>query len=439
MPRAIKPTLLFALLLTVAAPQAATAPAPTVIDIDRIVAVVNNDVITASELETRLSETKQQLAAQRIQLPPDDLLRRQLLERMIVDQVQLQLAAQTGVRITDQDVDQAVQSIANRNKMSVDNLYNTVQQQGMDRAGYREQIRNQVTLQQLVDREISSRISVSESEINNFVENALARAQRNDEYNLSHIFMALPESASPEQIQTVKARADDVYRQLKGGEDFARAAVTYSQGPDALKGGAIGWKTAGQLPELFVGVLDQLQPGGLSEVLRGPNGFHIVRLNDRRGSAAADESVVETHVRHILLKPSEIQSLDEARKSLSRLRNRVANGEDFAALARSHSEDAVSATNGGDLGWVRPRQLVPDFERAMKALNPGDLSEPVQSPFGVHLIQVLDRRQQTVAGERARSVAREQIHGRKADDRYEQWVRQLRDEAYVEYLLEEAD
>lgn len=425
--------------LTVGPASAVPAPPDRVADIDRIIAVVNNDVITANELDTRMAETKQQLAAQQIKLPPDDVLRKQLLERLVIEQIQVQLAAQTGIRVTDQDVEQAIRTIATRNNMTVDALYETVRRQGFDRVSYHQQIRNQIAIQQLVEREVTSQVSVSESEVSNFLENRQALAQGDSEYNLSHIYIPLPESATPDQIAATKTRADDVQRKVKAGDDFARAAVTYSQGPDALKGGAIGWKSAGQLPELFVTTLAKLRPGEVSEVLRGPNGFHILLLNDRRGGATAEEAVQETHARHILLRPSEIQSLDDARNALMQLRRRVSEGEDFAALARAFSEDTVSATNGGDLGWVRPKQLVLPFEQAMNALEPGQLSEPIRTPFGWHLIQVLERRQQTVVGEHARTTARDQIHARKADDRYEQWMRQLRDEAYVEYLLEEND
>lgn len=425
--------------LLVGPASAVPAPPERVTDIDRIIAIVNNDVITANELDNRMVETKQQLAAQQIKLPPDEVLRKQLLERLVIEQIQVQLAAQTGIRVTDQDVEQAIRTIANRNKMSIEALYETVRHQGFDRAAYHEQIRNQMAIQQLVEREVTSQVSVSESEISNFLESRQSRTQGDNEYNLSHIYIPIPESATAEQISAAKTRADEVQRKIKAGADFAQAAVTYSQGPDALKGGAIGWKSAGQLPELFVTTLAKMRPGEVSDVLRGPNGFHILLLNDQRGSATAEEAVQETHARHILLRPSEIQSLDEARNTLTRLRERISQGEDFAALARSFSEDTVSAANGGDLGWVRPKQLVPAFEQAMNALQPGQLSEPVRTPFGLHLIQVLERRQQKVIGEHARITAREQIQARKADDRYEQWMRQLRDEAYVEYLLEEND
>lgn len=426
----------FPLLFLLAAP--AVAAPPPVLDVDRIVAVVNNDVITETELDARLDETRRSLASQQIRLPPDDVLRRQLLERMIIERVQVQLASQTGIHVTDQDVDNALETIASRNKMTVEKLYATVTREGLDRAAYREQVKNQILIQQLVDREITSRVTVTESEVANLLEGEQQRTRADEEYNISHIYIAVPETAATEQVRQAKARADQVLRELREGGDFGQAAVSYSQGPDALKGGSIGWRNSGQLPELFVAALERMQPGEISGVLRGPNGFHILKLNDRRGKEGA-QAVTQTHVRHILLKPSEIQSAAEARSKLEELRDRIAAGEDFGELARTYSEDTVSAAKGGDLGWVAPKQLVPEFEGAMNGLATNQLSDPVQTPFGLHLIQVLGRRQQDVSEERARQAARSQIHARKADDRYAQWVRQLRDEAYVEYLLDEVN
>lgn len=434
-------SLLVFLLSIVGAPvfqaHAAITPRVPISDVDRIVAVVNNDVITATELEGRLNQTKRQLATQQIQSPPEGVLKRQVLERMITEDIQLQLAAQNGIRVGDQDVEHAIEVIAKRNHMSVDDLYDTVRHQGFDRDAYHDQIRRQITIQKLIDREITSRITVSDSEVKNYMETTAGQAHSDTEYNISHIYIPVPESATAEQIAAAKRRAAEVERLLRNGEDFARAAVTYSQGPDALTGGALGWKRPGQLPELFLNALKQLQPGGITGVLRGPNGFHILRLDARRDAAVTEESVQQTHVRHILLRPSEIQSLSDVRKRLLQIRQRLEAGADFSELAKTYSEDAVSAANGGDLGWVSPNQLVPEFERAMDRLKPGEISEPVQTPFGLHLIQVLGRRQQTVTGQRRLAAAREQIRARKADDRYEQWVRQLRDEAYVEYLLDE--
>ena len=418
--------------------SAATQPAgPQITGVDRIVAVVNDDIITETELQRRLVQTKNQLAIEKINIPPDPILTKQLLERMIVERLQLQLAARLGIRAGEQDVDRAIKIIAARNKMDVERFTEMLKEQGFELEAFRSQLRDQVTVQQLLEREINNRVTVGEAEIASFMEGKEAVKAPNVEYNLSHIFVAIPESASPEQIKAARERADRVHNELEDNGDFQRAAVTYSQGPEALNGGQIGWRKAGQLPDLFLKALDKLEPGHFSAVLRGPNGFHILRLNDRRG--AESEPVVQTHVRHILVRQSEIQSLAEARGRLQQLRVRIEQGEDFATIARANSEDPVSAAAGGDLGWVNPGQLTPEFENVMDKLSPGELSQPVETPFGAHLIQVLERRAQDVTQDRLRAAARQQIHARKADQRYEQWVRQLRDEAYVENLLEDAN
>ncbi|BAV34811.1 molecular chaperone SurA [Sulfuricaulis limicola] len=416
----------------------ATAAAQRVSDIDRIVVVVNDDVITESELIQRLRETRKQLEMEKISAPPDAALRKQLLERMVLERLQLQLAAQSGIRISESDVDRAFETVALRNKLGVEEFRKVLAQKGMDVAAYRNQLRDQMTIQQLLEREISNRITVTDNEVENFLENPQSRADMDVTYQLSHILIGIPEAASPEAIQAARKRAEDIHRQLAGGANFEQTAVSQSQGADALKGGNLGWKKAGELPELFLATIKNMAVGSVSEILRSPNGFHILKLNGKRGGDQA-EAVTQTHVRHILLKPSEIQSLDDARQKLSGLRERIENGEDFAALARAHSDDTGSAANGGDLGWANPGQMVPEFEKAMNALQPNQLSQPVKTPFGLHLIQVLGRRSHDVTQEREFAAARQQIHARKADERYEQWARQLRNEAFVEYLLEEVN
>lgn len=426
------------LLLLPSIMAAAPAPPKTGGEIDRILVVVNDDVITETELANRLAETRKQLALEKIKTPPDDILRKQLLDRMVLERLQLQLAVQTGIRVGESEVDQAIETIARRNNLSVENFRKALAKSGMDVAAYRAQTRDQLTIQQLLEREINNRVTVTDSEVSHFLENPQSRADMDVTYNLSHILIGIPESASPEAIQAAKKRAEDILRQLKAGADFEQIAVSYSQGADALKGGGLGWKKPGELPELFLGTLKSLSPGDISETLRSPNGFHILKLNDKRGAAQA-EAVTQTHVRHILLRPSEIQSLEDARQKLLNLRERVENGDDFAALARAHSEDAGSAAGGGDLGWVNPGMMVPEFEKAMNALKPNQLSQPVRSSFGLHLIQVLGRRSHDITQERLEAAARQQIHARKADERYEQWARQLRDEAFVEYLVDDVN
>lgn len=427
---------LLALSALAAAAPATIPPPATVADLDRILAVVNDDVITATEIDARLVQTKKQLALEKIKIPADEVLKRQLLERLILERLQLQLAAQAGIRVSDSDIDQQMEAVARNNRMSPEEFRKVLAREGMDLGAYRAQLRTQLTLRQLLEREINNRVSVSESEVRAFLDDRESRRNVNLAYDISHIFISLPESATSEAIQTAKGRAEEILQRLRQGADFEQTALTYSQGQEAMTGGRVGWKQAGQLPELFLAALKTMRPGAVSAVLRSPSGFHVLRLNDVRGESAP-APVMQTHARHILLRPSEIQSLEDARAKLLALKSRIEQGEDFANLARAHSEDTGSAASGGELGWVTPGQLVPEFEKAMEALKPGQLSAPVRTPFGLHLIQVLERRERDLSQERLEATARQQIHARKADERYDQWVRQLRDEAYVEYLAGE--
>ena len=416
----------------------AAAPQRTISDIDRIVVIVNDDVITDSELNQRLRETKKQLILEKISAPPDAALKKQLLERMVLERLQIQLAASTGIRISESDVDRAFETVARRNNFNAEDFRKALVQKDMDIAAYRHQLRDQLTIQQLLEREINNRVTVTDNEVDNFLENPQSRADMDVSYQLSHILIGIPESASPEAIQAARKRAWEIQRELAAGANFEQIAVSHSQGADALKGGNLGWKKAGELPELFLSALKTMTVSGISDILRSPSGFHVLKLNNKRGDNQA-EAVTQTHARHILLKPSEILSPEDARNKLLGLRERIENGADFAALARAHSEDTGSAASGGDLGWTNPGQMVPEFEKAMSALKPDQLSQPVKTPFGLHLIQVLGRRSHDVTQERVFAAARQQIHARKADERYEQWARQLRNEAFVEHLLEDVN
>lgn len=415
----------------VSAPALDASPRP-VSEIDRILVVVNDDVITQSELDSRLKDVERRIAAQHIQAPPEDVLRKQVLERLILEHLQLQIAKQLKIEVSKARLDVALQNIADQNHLSVPDLYKSLAKDGIEPAKFREQIRNQLIIHQLLDREINDRITVSQSEIDNFL------ASKKDhgadiEYNISHILIAIPDSATPEVVQKARRKAEDLLKQLRGGENFEQAAIANSQGENALEGGNLGWKKAGQLPQLFVDALKNMQPGDVSNVLQSPNGFHILKLNARRGSNEI-QTVTQTHVRHILIQTNELVTPEEARKRIEQLRARIINGADFAALARANSQDPGSASNGGDLGWVSPGQLVPQFEKAMNALKINGISGPVQTQFGFHLIQVLGRRVKDVTSEQNEASARQQIEARKADERYAQWVRELRDDAYVEYL-----
>ncbi|UCH54034.1 MAG: peptidylprolyl isomerase [Pseudomonadota bacterium] len=422
-----------ALVVVMVALTGPIASAQESIDIDRILVVVNDDVITASELDERIEQTRRQLSAEDVRLPAAEALRRQVMERLLLERIQLQLATQSNIRASDNDVQRAVERIAQQNRMTLEGMNDYLRGAGISIEAHRAQIRDQVILQQLVDREVHNRIVVTDAEVEAFLERDEGRRKVSIEYNLSHIFLPVPDGASTEVVQRVRAQAEDIVGQVRAGTDFEQLAHQHSRGTEALKGGQLGWRRAGQLPEMFLSALTDMTVGAVSAPLRSPSGYHILRLNERRGDAPTD-SVIQTHVRHILLKPSEILSVDEARSRLLRLREQIENGEDFAALARAHSEDGISAANGGDLGWVNPGQLVPEFERSMNGLELKALSEPVRSQFGLHLIQVLERREHDVSQERVRSAARRQIFQRKAEEAYEQWARRLRDEAYVEFV-----
>ena len=419
--------------LTAAVPAQQQARGPVVID--RIVAVVNNEVITRGDLDERFRVATTQLKQQGTPLPPRDVLEKQLLDRMVIDRVQLQLAKETGLRVDDAELDRALQRIAQENKLTLPELRAALERDRVPFTKFREDIRNEIVLTRLRQREVDNKIVVSESEIESFISAQQGREQRREELNLSHILVTVPENAAPEQIQARRARAEQALEQIRAGADFRQVTATFSDAPDALQGGVLGWRDSERLPALFVDALRPLKTGDVAPILRSPNGFHILKLNDRRG-VSGQVMVRQTRARHILIKTNELVPEAEARRRLEGLRERLENKADFAELARLHSEDA-SGIKGGDLGWISPGDTVPEFERAMNALEPGQLSAPVQTPFGWHLIQVLERRDEDMSQDRRRVGALTALRARKSDDSYQEWVRQLRDRAYVEIRLDE--
>ncbi|HXZ96958.1 MAG TPA: peptidylprolyl isomerase [Burkholderiales bacterium] len=423
-----------ACLITAVSAAQTDAGTRKVIPLDRIVAVVNDDVITQYELNDHINLVVNQLKKQGTPLPPQEVLQRQLLERLIIDRVQLQYAKETGVRVDDTQLEKTLERIAENNKINLQTMRETLEREGVNFNHFREEIRNEIIMARLREREVDNKIVVTDSEIANYLKSQAALGKE-DEYNLAHILVLVPEQASPEQIQTKQARAERALEQIKNGADFGQIAVSFSDATDALQGGALGWRPAGRLPTIFLDALRSMQPGDVSSVLRSANGFHIIKLLDKRGKDETIE-VQQSHVRHILIKTTELMSENEARARLLNLRERLENGADFAELARVSSEDG-SAAQGGDLGWIAPGDTVPEFERAMNALKIGQISEPVRSPFGWHLIQVLERRKQDVTHDRERLLARQALRARKADEAYEEWLRQLRDSAYVEYHLDD--
>jgi peptidyl-prolyl cis-trans isomerase SurA len=404
--------------------------------VDRIVAVVNKEVITYSQLNEAVAAAERQLSRQNTPAPARAVLERQMLERLILDKAQLQMARDIGIRVDELQLDRAVQRIAQNNNMTLAEFRRTLERDGVPFDAWREDLREQIMLNRLREREVGDKIQVSDSEIDLFLEDQKTNPTR-VEYNLSHVLVRIPEQASPEAIAAARARAEKAQAEARAGADFGRIAASYSDAADALSGGALGWRTRNRLPGLFAEALRAMKGGEVSEVLRSPAGFHVLKLLERRDAGGGDAPVTQTRVRHILVRTNEVVSENEARRRLEDIRERVVNGSaEFAQMARVHSDDA-SAGRGGELDWVYPGDTVPDFERAMQELKVGEISPPVRTPFGYHLIQVLERRAADISPERRRLQARQALRERKSDEAFQEWLRQVRDRAYVELRLEE--
>lgn len=425
---------LLAALLLVAAPLVAQAGNQP-IEADRVVAVVNNEAITQYDLRARVGSAVQNLKRQGTPMPPADVLQRQVLERMIVDRLQMQSATELGMKISDSELDMALRRIAENNKLTLETFKQALEKDNIPWDKFREEIRQEITVARLRDREVDSRVTISDAEIDNYLASAEARGD-NAEYLISHIIVRLPEQAGPEQIARLRSRAVEAQQRLQQGEDFAKVAAAYSDAPDALSGGNIGVRTIDRLPTLYAEAAAKLQPGQISDIMRSSAGFHIIKLVDKRGGKLVAKSTQQTHVRHILIKVTELVSDAEAKRKIDEIKAKLDNGADFAELARKYSND-ISSTKGGDLGWLEQGQTVPDFESAMNALPLNKVSAPVKTPFGWHLIEVEERRTKQGDQEQLRLAARKALRERKADEAYEDWLRQLRDRAYVEYRLED--
>ncbi len=404
------------------------------VEADRIIAVVNDEVITLNELRQRLDSVVSQLRRQGTPLPPADVLEKQMLERMVVDKVQVQFAKDNGIRIDDGQLDMALNRIAANNKMTLSQFRQTLEKDGVSFLKFREEIRQEIMMARLKEREVDAKLLISEGEIDNYLAGDGAGGSA-EEFQVAHILVRAPESASPEQLQKLKAKTEQILDRLKRGEDFAQVAAAYSDAPDALQGGNLGFRSLNRMPNIFAEAVQKMQPNQLSPVIRSPNGFHIIKLVAKKGGASIP-AVQQTHARHILIKVNEVVSEAEAKRKLQAVKERLDHGGDFAELARLYSQDG-SAPKGGDLGWLYPGDTVPEFERGMDALKVGEISQPIQSMFGWHLIQVLDRRVQDVSDDRKRALARNTLRERKSDEAYQDWLRQLRDRAYVEYRWEE--
>lgn len=427
----LRPLLVGALLLgnatLVASASAEVRP------LDRIVAIVDNDVIMQSQLDQRLREVEQTIEKRGAEMPPRDVMQQQVLERLITENLQLQIGERSGIRISDEELNQAMATIAERNNMSLDQFRAALERDGLSLDTAREQIRREMVISRVRQRRIGERIQVSKQEVENFLASDLGKMQLSEEYRLANILIPVPESADSTAIQAAEKIARDTYEQLQNGADFAKLAVSRSASENALEGGDMGWRKAAQLPPPFDTEVSTMNVGDFTQPVRTPPGFILLKVLDKRGG---DNQVrEEVHVRHILIKPSQIRSDEESRRLVQRLRDRILAGESFAELAKNFSEDPGSALNGGDLNWIDPNSLVPEFREVMSNTPNGQLSEVFKTPYGWHILEVLGRRATDASEEVREQQAQTLLRNRKYDEELQTWLRQIRDEAYVEIKI----
>lgn len=402
--------------------------------LDRVAAVVNDGVVLSSELADQVALITQRLREQSLELPPQNVLEQQVLERLVMQELQMQRADRAGLRVSDEMVNNALQDVAARNSVQLAQLPEMLASQGIDYASYRENVRKEITLQMLRQRDVINRINVTPRELDNYLDRQKGAASENTSYNLSHILIAVPQAAESEQIEAAEARADDVQKRARAGEDFGRLAVAYSSSQTALEGGALGWRKGPELPTVLADEVVKLAPGEVSELIRTPSGFHLVKLNEVRSNDGP--AMVEQHQsRHILIKPTELQDDATVEQRIRAIRQRIVDGEDFAGLASTLSDDPGSASQGGDLGWNNPGTFVPEFEAQLAQLEVNGISQPFRTQFGWHIIQLLGRREIDNSAELARQRAFSALRESRAEEETELWLRRLRDEAYVELKL----
>lgn len=409
--------------------SAAAAPQP----IDSIVAVVNDDVILQSELDTAVTQIRRQYRG-RGNLPPDSVLERQVLERQIMQELQLQFAKQNGVNVPEEDVNQALQRMAQQNNLTVPQLRQSVERDGYDFAAFRENMRNQLIIERVQQQVTQQRVDVAPSEIDIQLERD-PRDKR--EYRLANILVGVPDGASPAEIEQAKAEAERIRRELQNGADFQQMAIAESDSQDALEGGDIGWRRPGEIAPEFAEVLERMEPGDISRPLRSPAGFYLIKLVEER--AAQPMIVPEKRARHILIQPDELMSDQEAYEKIRELRQQIVEGEaDFGDLAREHSDDPVTSSKGGDLGWFGPREYGTRIDERLSNLDPGQISQPFRTEGGWHIIELLDTRRADRTDDMRRQKAEQSIRQRKSQEEVENWVRELRSRAYVDIRLDGA-
>ncbi len=402
--------------------------------VDRVVAVVNDEVITRYELNNQKRAILAQLQRQGVRPPADSELDAQVLERFINEKVQLQHAKENGIAAGDDTVTAALQNVAKQNNMSMMQFADALKKDGLSVEQFRDELKNEIVLNRVRDREVESRVVVTDSEIDAYLATAKLQGALQAEYQLAHVLVLVPEQATPDQVEARRKRAEEALKQIKAGTPFSQVAAVFSDTNDATQGGALGWRKADRLPGIYAEAAQKLAVGATSDVLRSANGFHIVRLLDKKTSEQEKTVVEQNKVRHILVRVNELVGENEAKAKIERLKERIAGGTKFEEIAKLNSED-TSASRGGELGWISPGDTVAEFEAAMKSAKPNAVVGPIRTQFGFHLIEVMERRSQDVTAEKTRQAARSAIRDRKSDEAYQSWLREVRDRATVEIRL----
>ena len=419
-------TLLSASLLGLGLISASVAAAP--VSIDHVVAVVDDDIIMDSELKLRVNTVRRQNAG--AALPPTEVLREQVLERMVLESIQLQMADRGGIRIGDAELNDAIRRIAAQNNMSLTQFRQAMEAEGVSFTLAREQILNEMRVSRVQRFQVGERIQITDQDVDYFLASDLGKMASAAEYEIGHILIAVPSQASPADIQQAEKKAQSIIADLRNGADFRQTAIAKSNGRNALKGGNLGWRKEAQLPGIFAEVIPDMQLGDVSNPIKSASGFHIVKLLDKRGGNT--QMVTQSKVRHILVQPNELRDAAKTKALIQQLHQRLKAGEDFAELAREFSDDPGSGASGGDLGWVNPGDMVPAFDKTMAATQPGGMSTPFESRFGWHILQVEDRKQTDIGAEKQRDQVRQMLYGRRFEEELPIWLRKIRSEAYVD-------
>ena len=398
--------------------------------LDRIAAIVNDGLVLKSELDAQMDAVTKRLQEQKVELPSQSVLKQQVLDRLILQEIQAQHAKRVGLTVSDEQLNSALQEIATRNKIPFDQLPTALSAQGVDYKQYREAMRKELTLSTLRQRDVIAHINVSPHELEQFLTRQQTAAA-NDEFNVSHILLSLPAAATPQQLDEISHKAQDLANRAAKGEDFGELAIANSNSQTALDGGQLGWRKGDKLPQFVLDLVVKMKPGEVSQPVRTPSGYHIVKLNERR-SGEVPVIINQIHVRHVLMKPNELDDDETVRQKLAKLRDRIEKGEDFAGIASVSSEDPGSAPDGGDLGWSGPGTFVPEFDKAIADLKDKEISEPFKTRYGWHIVQMLGTRTYDSTDDVRRQKAFVAIRESKADEETELWLRALRDEAFVE-------